>query len=131
MKMTTIISIVVSVVLIGFMTDPVWEAMADWQRQAWIISLFTAFMSLGIVFCVFIDGHRPVNYQKLNENYQMREKMLSKKLSKSYYYLRLLDEASSKFLYPRDRYLSTHQGNKARLEAILLMINEYTHPRRP
>ena len=35
MKVTLAISVIALFGLVGFMTDPVWEAMALWQRQIW------------------------------------------------------------------------------------------------
>tara|TARA_B100001093_G_C26658359_1_gene940670 strand:- start:451 stop:834 length:384 start_codon:yes stop_codon:yes gene_type:complete len=67
MKVTFAISIVAIFGLIGFMTDPVWEAMALWQRQVWILSMASAFLALMFLFFMYYSGVRPRNLKKEDE----------------------------------------------------------------
>ena len=67
MKVTLIISIFVIFGLIGFMTDAVWEAMALWQRQVWILSMACAHVALMVLFSMYYAGLRPRNLKKEDE----------------------------------------------------------------
>ena len=67
MKITLAISVVVIFGLLGFMTDPVWEAMALWQRQVWILTMSSAFLALMALFSMYYSGMRPRNLKKEDE----------------------------------------------------------------
>ena len=67
MKVTFAISVVAIFGLIGFMTDPVWEAMALWQRQIWILSMASAQLALMVLFFMYYSGMRPRNLKKEDE----------------------------------------------------------------
>ena len=67
MKVTLAISVVAIFGLVGFMTDPVWEAMALWQRQIWILSMASAFLALMFLFFMYYSGVRPRNLKKEDE----------------------------------------------------------------
>jgi len=67
MKVTFAISVVAIFGLVGFMTDPVWEAMALWQRQIWILSMASAQLALMILFFMYYSGVRPRNLKKEDE----------------------------------------------------------------
>lgn len=67
MKVTFAISVVAIFGLVGFMTDPVWEAMALWQRQVWILSMASAHLALMFLFCMYYAGLRPRNLKKEDE----------------------------------------------------------------
>ena len=56
MKITLAISVVAIFGLVGFMTDPVWEAMALWQRQVWILTMSSAFLALMALFFMYYSG---------------------------------------------------------------------------
>ena len=67
MKITLAISVVAIFGLVGFMTDPVWEAMALWQRQIWILSMASAQLALMVLFFMYYAGYRPRNLKKEDE----------------------------------------------------------------
>ena len=67
MKVTFAISVLAIFGLIGFMTDPVWEAMALWQRQIWILSMASAQLALMVLFFMYYSGMRPRNLKKEDE----------------------------------------------------------------
>ena len=67
MKITLAISVVAILGLVGFMTDPVWEAMALWQRQIWILSMASAQLALMVLFFMYYAGYRPRNLKKEDE----------------------------------------------------------------
>ena len=67
MKITLAISVVAILGLVGFMTDPVWEAMALWQRQIWILSMASAQLALMVLFFMYYSGMRPRNLKKEDE----------------------------------------------------------------
>ena len=67
MKITLAISVVAIFGLVGFMTDPVWEAMALWQRQIWILSVASAQLALMVLFFMYYSGMRPRNLKKEDE----------------------------------------------------------------
>ena len=67
MKITLAISVVAIFGLGGFMTDPVWEAMALWQKQVWILSMASAFLALMVLFSMYYSGMRPRNLKKEDE----------------------------------------------------------------
>ena len=67
MKDTCAISVLAIFGLIGFMTDPVWEAMALWQRQIWILSMASAQLALMVLFFMYYSGMRPRNLKKEDE----------------------------------------------------------------
>ena len=67
MKVTLAISVIAIFGLVGFMTDPVWEAMALWQRQIWILSMASAQLALMVLFFMYYSGVRPRNLKKEDE----------------------------------------------------------------
>ena len=67
MKVTFTISVLAIFGLVGFMTDPVWEAMALWQRQVWILSMASAFLALMFLFFMYYAGLRPRNLKQEDE----------------------------------------------------------------
>ena len=67
MKVIFTISVVAIFGLVGFMTDPVWEAMALWQRQIWILSMASAQLALMVLFFMYYSGMRPRNLKKEDE----------------------------------------------------------------
>jgi hypothetical protein len=67
MKVTLIISVFAIFGLIGFMTDPLWEAMVLWQRQVWILSMASAHVALMVLFFMYYAGFRPRNLKKEDE----------------------------------------------------------------
>ena len=67
MKVTLAISLIALFGLVGFMTDPVWEAMALWQRQIWILSMASAQLALMVLFFMYYSGMRPRNLKKEDE----------------------------------------------------------------
>ena len=67
MKITLAISVVAIFGLVGFMTDPVWEAMALWQRKIWILSMASAQLALMVLFFMYYSGMRPRNLKKEDE----------------------------------------------------------------
>tara|TARA_S200000501_G_scaffold354051_1_gene374378 strand:- start:266 stop:661 length:396 start_codon:yes stop_codon:yes gene_type:complete len=67
MKVTFAISLVAIFGLVGFMTDPLWEAMALWQKQVWILSMAAVFLALMVLFAMFHAGMRPRNLRKEDE----------------------------------------------------------------
>ena len=67
MKVIFTISVVAIFGLVGFMTDPVWEVMALWQRQVWILTMSSAFLALMVLFSMYYSGMRPRNLKKEDE----------------------------------------------------------------
>ena len=87
MKVTFAISVVAIFGLVGFMTDPVWEAMALWQRQVWILSMASAHLALMFLFCMYYAGLRPRNLKKEDElvkEQRTKNKVKRKKEKSSY-----------------------------------------------
>ena len=67
MKVTFAISVVALFGLVAFMTDPVWEAMALWQKQIWILSMASTQLALMVLFFMYYSGVRPRNLKKEDE----------------------------------------------------------------
>ena len=137
MKNLTITSIIFLIFILYL--DRFYAYMSPLEQNLWVIAYSIVMLILSGILFMWSLGKRPKNYKKEFVALKKENDFLSEELSKSvknakrfhrenedfiFYYGRMsekyneLRESCRELLYPRNRYLSTHEGNIRNLREV-------------